>query len=313
MKAISCIICRSTKKSVVRTKVRYGIKRKVFRCGTCGMVYLEPSRMQTFYSGKAYRKRYGPILGKASKARAVFELYSPHQRPIVDALRGVLRKDMKVLDVGCSAGQFLNALKGKVKERVGLELSADEVAFARKRLGLTVYDVPIEKAHIAEGPFDLVTCLQTLEHVEDPVGFLKHLGANLKKNGYLYLELPNIDDVLLTHYKCSGYADFYYREPHLSYFSKKTLQGTLARAGFRGRIGTIQRYNLLNHIHWVQSGVPQRAFHEGNKVPMLVLTEKDRAGRELNAFIKTADIRYRHLLERNGLGESLTFLGKKAG
>ena len=274
------------------------------------MVYLEPRSMRQFYTGKAYRRKYGPVLGKASAARAVFEMYRPHQEPIVDEIRSILRKNMKVLDVGCSAGQFLDSLKGHVDLRVGLELSANEVAFIRKVLRFPVYNMPIEEAEIKEGPFDLVTCLQTLEHVENPVDFLRHLAKNLKKDGYLYLELPNIDDVLLTHYHVRGYEDFYYREPHLSYFSKKTLRAALEKAGFSGEIKTVQRYNFLNHVHWIQSGTPQPNFAIGNSTPALG-AKKSRVGKELNSFIRKTDNQYKKLLEKYDLGESLTFLGKK--
>jgi 2-polyprenyl-3-methyl-5-hydroxy-6-metoxy-1,4-benzoquinol methylase len=277
------------------------------------MVYLEPAKegMRQFYTGKTYRKKYGPVLGKASAAKAVFQMYRPYQGPIVDELNSVLRKNMSVLDVGCSAGQFLDALKGKVRTRVGLELSADEVAFIRKQLRFPVYSTPIEEVDIKEGPFDLVTCLQTLEHVEHPVDFLRHLGRNLKKGGYLYLELPNINDVLITHYKVSGYADFYYREPHLSYFSERTLARALKEAGFKGRIKTVQRYSLLNHLHWIQTGKPQPDFKTGNAVPQLVRGGRNAASKALNTFVANADKEYKELLGRLGLGESLTFLGKK--
>src|SRR3989344_309441 len=311
--SVRCILCGSARKGVVRPRVRYGIKRKVFKCASCGMVYLEPKKqgMHQFYTGKMYRAKYGPVLGKASVAKAVFDMYRPYQGPIVDELKAVLRKDMSVLDVGCSAGQFLHALKGRVRTRVGLELSADEVAFIRKNLDFPVYDEPIESTVIKECPFDLITCLQTLEHVEDPIDFLEALRKNLKPNGYLYLELPNINDVLLTQYKSAGYADFYYREPHLSYFSKKTLADALHKAGFTGKIATIQRYNVLNHSHWIQTGQPQPDFTAGNSVPVLVSKQKDAVGKELNKFIKYVDARYKKLLQKHGLGESLTFLGKK--
>lgn len=314
MKNTTCPLCNSSAKKMLRAHVRYGIPRKVFECRRCTMVYLEPEgKMQKFYTGKNYRSKYGPVLGKASAAKAVFDIYSPFQAPIRDQIRNILKPHMKVLDVGCSAGQFLNSLKGMVKERVGLELSANEVAFIRKHLDFKVYDQPIEDVHIEEGPFDVITCLQTLEHVENPVKFLQRLGTNLKSNGYLYLELPNINDPLLTHYELSGYADFYYREPHLSYFSAKTLSTALQKAGFKGHIKTVQRYSLLNHIHWIDTNQPQPDFMAGNSTPKLVSGAKSKtpSGKELNAFIKDADLRYKKILEKHGLGESLTFLGKK--
>ena len=117
--------------------------------------------------------------------------------------------------------------------------------------------------------------------------------------------------MLLTHYKVYGYADFYYREPHLSYFSRKTLGSALKKAGFVGEIGNVQRYNVLNHIHWIQTGQPQPDFKIGNARPELVRGAKDAGGKALNNFVQKTDIEYKKVLERSWLGESLTFFGKK--
>lgn len=308
---IRCILCNSSAKRTIRTKVRYGVKRKVFACKACGMVYLEPaSGLRKYYTDTTYRKQYGPVLGKASNPQQVFDTYAPYQSLIIRELRGVLRKPMSVLDVGCSAGQFLHALKGRVKTRVGLELSSSDVAFIRKNLDFKVYNEPVETASIKEGPFDLVTALQVLEHVERPVEFLKALGAQLKPGGYLYLELPNIDDVLVSKYRVPGYLDFYYREPHLSYFSRKTLARALKEAGFKGEVKTVQRYSLFNHLHWLQTGQPQPNYQSGNETPRFA-HGTDAASRAINTFMAGIDEQYKTLIAEKGLGESLSFLGKK--
>jgi len=218
---------------------------------------------------------------------------------------------MSVLDVGCSTGHFLDALKGLVKTRVGLELSKDEVAYIRNNLNFPVYNVPIAEANIKEGPFDLITCFQTLEHIDDPLSFLKELHKHLKPGGYLYLELPNLNDALLDVYDSKEYADFYFREPHVSYFTRSTLSRMLKKAGFQGKIGTAQSYNLVNHLHWMSAKKPQGDFKEGNGIPLIATGAhaKTPAGRAFNAFIAKADREYKKLVERYSLGESLTFIG----
>jgi len=311
MIASRCGICSSPRATIVRKRLRYNIKRNVLRCVKCGFVYLErPSISKRFYTGKKYRAHHGPTLGKKSSPRDLFNTYLPYQHQIHESMGGLLKPSVSILDVGCSAGHFLHSLKGKVKKRVGLELSRDEVSFIRKNLDFRVYDKPIEHADIAEGPFDIVTALQVLEHVEDPVGFLKNIRKHLKKNGTLYLELPNIDDVLLTQYRIRGYEDFYYREPHLSYFSKETLRRALAKAGFSGTIRTVQRYTLLNHIHWITAQAPLSSFELGMNA-QIIKHAKGKEARQLNTFIKDADRKYRDLVGKLGLGESLVFVGKK--
>lgn len=311
---VACPICSSKKNRIIRNTLRYGIKRDVLKCASCGLVFLAPQNGATaYYAGKEYRKRHGPTLEKASSMREIFNAYFPHQGPIVEALKNYLRPGMSVLDVGCSTGHFLTALKGKVKTRVGLELGQEEMSFIRKHLDFPVYNEPIETARIAEGPFDLITALQVFEHIPEPLPFLRGIAQNLKPKGFLYLELPNIDDALLSVFKIKGYADFYYREPHVSYYSKKTLTSVLKKAGFKGEVKTIQRYNLMNQLHWILTGKPQTTFAQGNGTPVLVTDESVplKIRSSLNVFFKDADIRYRKLIEQNGVGDNLTFWGHK--
>lgn len=279
------------------------------RCVKCGFVYLERARIaRRYYSGEKYRAHHGPSLGKKNSPRELFKAYLPFQYQIHESMGSLLRPSISLLDVGCSAGHFLHSLKGKVRTRVGLELSREEVSFIRRNLDFPVYNVPIGEAPIREGLFDVITSLQVLEHVEDPVGFLQNIRKHLKKSGTLYLELPNIDDVLLTVYRVKEYEDFYYREPHLSYFSKATLRRALQKAGFEGEIETVQRYTLINHIHWITARAPQQSFVLG-MTPTIVKNPKSASAKRLNEFITRADREYRALVGKLGLGESLVFRG----
>jgi 2-polyprenyl-3-methyl-5-hydroxy-6-metoxy-1,4-benzoquinol methylase len=256
---------------------------------------------------------YGPNLTKTASAKERFDTYFPYQGEIIKKIDHLLKPDMSVLDVGCSAGFFLSALKGRVKKRVGVELNPTDVLFIKKNLDFKVYDKPLGELEINEGPFDLITSFQVLEHVDNPIEFLKTISKNLKTNGWLYLELPNINDVLLSVFQEPAYENFYYREPHVSYFSAKTLKRALSQAGFKGIIKTSQRYNLLNHLNWHLNHQPQANFTLGNSSPILIKNKnvKPSIARQFNNFITKADRDYKKIVEKNGLGESLCFLGKK--
>jgi len=315
-----CLICEKNKFVVLRRKLRFNIKRDVMKCVHCGFVFLRSQDKKGSYYQQEYRKQYGPDLKKVAAAktispRAIYNTYFPFQGEIVKKLKPILRTDFKVLDVGCSTGHFLSALEGKVKQRVGVELTEDAVKFIKSNLDFEVYSESIDNFNVPEGPFDLITSLQVLEHVEDPLAFLRGIAKNLKKGGYLYLELPNIDDVLLSVFKVKGYEDFYFREPHLSYFSKDTLRKLLRKAGFVGEIKTVQRYNVLNHLHWLQTNSPQPNFATGNNIPSLLADKHSNPSNitnDFNKIIEKADREYKKIVEKYNLGESLCFLGKKS-
>jgi SAM-dependent methyltransferase len=261
----------------------------------------------------AYRKNYGPDLTRQTGCQEAFDTYFPFQKPIIGRIEHLLRPDMRVLDVGCSTGHFLAALKGRVAVRVGLELSKDEVNFIRTRLDFPVYNEPIETAAISEGPFDLITVFQVLEHIDDPIGFLRNVGKHLKPDGILYIEVPNLQDILLEYYDVPEYADFYFREPHVSYFTRDTLRQVTELAGFTGTIGNTQSFSLLNHLHWKLTGKPQKNFTLGNSDPVLMegATGDPATKDEFNGFIQRANREYKALVEKHGLGESVTFSGRK--
>lgn len=308
-----CPLCKSTEQTIIRDTLRYDIKRKVLHCSKCDFVFLEDKDdPNNFYSSEDYRSRYGPDLTKKASPEDVFDAYYSYQGPIIKEIEHLLTPNTSVLDVGCSAGQFLAALKGKVGLRVGLELSQNEAEFIRSRHDFKVYSEPIETIKIEEEPFDLVTSLQVVEHVPNPINFIKNLARQVKPGGYLYLELPNLDDALISCYKSAGYAQFYFREPHVSYFTKKTLAAAVKAAGLSGEIKTVQRYNFTNHVNWILTDKPQTNFNLGNAEPKLV-SDESVAGdirNDLNAFIKRVDSEYKALLQKHGVGECLTFLAK---
>ena len=310
---MKCIICGQGRFKIVVKKLRYDIKREVLCCQNCGYVFLKPKQSTLKYDDSSYRKMYGPNLVKETGAKERFDTYFPYQGEIIKQIKHILKPVTSILDIGCSTGFFLSALKGKVKTRVGVELNTSDVAFIKKNLDFKVYSKPINDLEIIEGPFDIITSLQVLEHVDNPVEFLKAVGKNLKSNGWLYLELPNVDDVLLSVFHEPAYKKFYYREPHVSYFSAKTLRRVLDQAGFKGTIKTVQRYNFINHMNWLFAHKPQENFALGNSSPSLVNDDavKLEIKKQFNDFIARTDQEYKRLLEKNGLGESLCFIGKK--
>lgn len=311
---MKCKICQSNNSKVIRGKLRYDIKRDVLKCQDCGFVCLAEANKDEYYQSDEYRKNYGPNLNKASNSQEIFDTYFPFQSEMIKEIESVLKSDTKIFDLGCSTGHFLEALKEKVGLRVGLELDQAAVDFIKNNFDFKVYDRPIEEVEIVEGPFDVITSFQVLEHIEDPLKFLQALKKILKPDGYLYIEVPNLNDALLSVYKIKGYENFYYREPHLSYFNKQSFEKLLNQSGFKGHIKTVQRYNILNHLNWILTGKPQGEFSDGNNDPILVASDNvdEKIKNDLNNFIKLANKDYKELLNKHKLGENLTFLGQKS-
>jgi 2-polyprenyl-3-methyl-5-hydroxy-6-metoxy-1,4-benzoquinol methylase len=307
----SCYLCGSKDLKVIHTKLRHNVKRNVLECGKCGIVYLAPDKqdLKGYYT-KEYRKLYTPVLGKALNSQQLFDICLPYQKARIEALKQVLGPSKKLLDIGCASGAFLYSVKSHVSECVGMEFNSENVRFVEKKLGIKVHSEGIEATSLPPGDFDIITAFQVLEHVDDPVRFLKGVYKLLKPGGTICIEVPNIQDVLLSVYKVKPYADFWFRDPHVFNYSPATLTTVLRKAGFAGKIKTIQLYNFVNHLNWLLKGEPQPSVEIGVSTPVLV-PGRSAIAKDLNRWIAQANREYQDILNKHALGESILFIGKK--
>ena len=92
----------------------------------------------------------------------------------------------KVLDVGCSGGQFLSVFDPNNWEKQGVEIDKDAAEYAQNE-----YDIPVKIGYFPElsfkEKFDLVTIRGVIEHFSDPISVLKKCTEVLKPNGYLLI------------------------------------------------------------------------------------------------------------------------------
>lgn len=309
---MECPLCQNDNSEVIRTKLRHNISRRVFRCRDCSLVFLEPKSEDTQdYYGHEYRKTYSPVIGKALDSQEIFDIYFPYQEARIKRLEHILRPDMRVLDIGCSAGHFMQALKDRVGECIGLEYNTENVEFIKSKLGFKAYSTPIEETDLPLEHFDLITAFQMFEHVEKPLEFLNSMAKYLKNDGYLCIETTSVEDALLSVYEIEEYADFWYREPHVFNYSPKTLRSMLEKAGFSGEVSTIQRINFLNHMNWAMNRAPQKGADIHMAAPKIFKKIDSRIKEELNNLIQKTDKEYRDILTRYDKGESVLFIGQK--
>lgn len=149
---------------------------------------------------------------------------------ILGALRGYIGLDDLVIEVGANDGSFLDHLRGAgFQRRLGIEPSRALAALcgaaghAVENRHLTLGEAPgiIARHGLARA----VICRHTLEHVPDPLAFLRALRALLSDQGVLYLEVPATEPIVE---RLQGHELW---DEHLSYFSPDNLGRLAARAG----------------------------------------------------------------------------------
>jgi 2-polyprenyl-6-hydroxyphenyl methylase/3-demethylubiquinone-9 3-methyltransferase len=97
------------------------------------------------------------------------------------------------LDVGCGAGLLAEPLARLGANVTGLDAAAPLIAVAREHASASGLKIDYRSGELSalEGQFDLITCMEVIEHVADPAAFVRALARRLARNGLLILSTPN--------------------------------------------------------------------------------------------------------------------------
>ena len=107
-------------------------------------------------------------------------------------------KGKRVLDVGCGGGILTDSMARKGASALGIDLSTKPLKVAQLHAmeagteNLDYREIAVE-ALAAEAPasFDVVTCMEMLEHVPDPASVVRALGQLVKPGGWVFLSTLN--------------------------------------------------------------------------------------------------------------------------
>ncbi len=191
-------------------------------------------------------------------------------------------KKGRVLEIGSSTGVFLQIFKERGWEVLGIEPSGSANIAGKK--GIKVVNSIFENAKLPKEYFDLVILNHTLEHMDNPLAVLKKANSVLKKEGILFVDVPNFGSLLS---KIMGKKwPYLLPEEHKWQFTKESLSKLFKVSGFE-------------ILHWEsRSGI----FEYAN--PFLELSRK-------RFLLEILTFPYSLLATLLNMGDSMSMIGKK--
>ena len=206
----------------------------VVRCPICTLVFVSPrltsTALQRMYDEPSYFEGgdfSGGVYGAQSRFSPAMVLQRTWTAGRLDEIRRLRPPPARLLEVGSGYGLFLAAAKDRGFDVRGVELSRTGVDHASLRLGLDVFcgqlaDAPMD-------PADVICFWDTLEHVPDPVEFLREVRTRLAPGGAFALSIPYFSSVPSKVLRARWWT--LKPEQHIWHLTPATLQLVAARAG----------------------------------------------------------------------------------
>jgi len=259
-----CRFCNADPASQnIRAEFVFGGKpeHKFWKCSKCELIYLWPVP-----SEKEEKRFYSQEFEKFMSIRSGQKSNWLGAKVHIRANQGQLRRRWKfiekeivpgkdLLEIGCSSGFMLDAFKKAGMNCWGTEPSRIFLSFLKKRHS-AFEDLCELKQQYPRKKFDLIVHFFVLEHIRDTVRFIREQLELLNPGGKIIAEVPCVNDPLVSVYKIPAFEKFYWSIAHHYYFSPKSLSKILDRLNCRYEFIPEQRYDISNHLVWMQEGKP---------------------------------------------------------
>jgi len=231
----TCPICKGWQKCTAWPNVF--LENSLLRCKKCGLIFVHPqpspNDIKKIYNSQYFQNQDSNSLGYENYIKdrpnivKTFEKRLKNIKKLLNFQPGV-----KVLDIGCAAGFFLEAAKSKGFDAYGVEISEYASRIAKNNLSPEkIFNGTLAQVKLPDNSFGLITMWDCIEHIADPEGELSKIYDLLCGDGLLVLTTPNTSSLAhkIFKQKWMGYKD----KEHLYYFSDKNLSLLLKIAGFK--------------------------------------------------------------------------------
>jgi SAM-dependent methyltransferase len=202
------------------------------RCTECAFSFVANpwTEYDQIYSEAYYRGQGAdPLLDYMFELESSGETIRVYEwQGILDAVKSLVRVDSSTrwLDFGCGNGGLVRYCQ----ERQNCRIVGFEEGWIQDRLAaLNIPHVDRAQLDALNGTFDVVTAIEVLEHVPDPLEVLRRIRALLKPGGLFFYTTGNA----APHRNRMMEWAYVAPEIHVSFFEPESLRQALVRCGFR--------------------------------------------------------------------------------
>jgi len=193
---VNCDFCKENNYDVI---VSIG-GRNFVKCKNCGLMYWNPRKTQEQELLKYYEEEQpNEYYERLNSARG--NIYLKHIKKIKKILNDK-NSGLKLLDIGCSDGFFLEIAMGFGFEIYGVEISKKAISYAnekRPHIAKSIFEGVLKDAKFPNEYFDVILLWDVLDVLYSPNNELKEIYRILKKNGLLVFRVRNLQTHLFLY------------------------------------------------------------------------------------------------------------------
>jgi len=185
-KTISCIICGQSVDSIKKIELQF----QQFEIGYCQRCDFKFCHNVKEAPPEYYERLYTNWNIEGISLRG---LVWGHKQALKLIKQYLKKPGVFLLDIGCAEGLFVKEARKKNINASGIDINCQLITIARKLYDCnTVFCCRLEDLEqYLKNKFDIITLIDVLEHLSNPVQYLNQIKKHLKNKGFVFVSLPN--------------------------------------------------------------------------------------------------------------------------
>lgn len=232
---IECPIC----KEIIHVKPSKVIDNvRVIRCYNCCVDFVYPMPRDVDIKN-LYSKQYYLNMG------SVGNLHCLKSKTFNDYMKVIssYKQKGKLLDIGTAYGFFVEKALEFNFDAYGVDISEYAISIAKQNISKDRFFVEsIVDTHFKTESFDIITLIDVLEHLNNPLKILTKITSLLKKDGILFITTPDANS-LGAHIQNINMKKYHLE--HIYRYKEKSLNILFTNAGFNV-LNTKQIWKTVN-------------------------------------------------------------------